>query len=108
MGRHPRSSRGWGAKSIVQVLPCLLRRMVSAFGSGAAFSLVSGMSTGSKLQGAFTTGVLFALFQGAFYQAGGTIPLNRYNAVLHRLSAQEVFSGSHTVAWLVAPPLLCM
>ena len=52
--------------------------MVSAFGSGAAFSLVSGMATGSRLQGAFTTGVLFALFQGAFYQAScslGLIPL---------------------------------
>jgi len=41
--------------------------MISAFGSGAAFSLISGMATGSKLQGAFTTGSLFALFQGVFY-----------------------------------------
>ena len=43
-------------------------RMASAFGSGVAFSLVSGMATGNKFQGAFTTGTLFALFQGAFYQ----------------------------------------
>jgi hypothetical protein len=50
-------------------LACPLRSMMSAFGSGAAFSLVSGMTAGNKLQGAFTTGVLFALFQGAFYQA---------------------------------------
>ena len=43
------------------------RRMISAFGSGAAFSMVSGMASGNKLQGAFTTGTLFALFQGAFF-----------------------------------------
>ena len=42
-------------------------RMISAFGSGAAFSLVSGMAAGNKLQGAFTTGTLFALFQGVFF-----------------------------------------
>ena len=42
-------------------------RMISAFGSGAAFSLVSGMASGNKLQGAFTTGTLFALFQGVFF-----------------------------------------
>lgn len=47
---------------------CSLRcRMISAFGSGAAFSLVSGMATGNKLQGAFTTGTLFAVFQGVFF-----------------------------------------
>jgi len=46
------------------------RRMVAAFGSGVAFSLVSGMASGaSPLQGAFTTGVFFALFQGAFHKA---------------------------------------
>ncbi len=46
------------------------RRMVAAFGSGVAFSLVSGMATGANpLQGAFTTGVFFALFQGAFHKA---------------------------------------
>ena len=44
--------------------------MVAAFGSGVAFSLVSGMASGaSPLQGAFTTGVFFALFQGAFHKA---------------------------------------
>ena len=64
--------------------------MVAAFGSGAAFSLVSGMggagaaATGAAagtaaaaagkanpLQAAFTTGCFFALFQGAFYKIGG-------------------------------------
>jgi hypothetical protein len=55
--------------------------LVAAFGSGACFSLVSGM--GSKpaipgttapnpLMGAFSAGVVFALFQGAFYKLGET------------------------------------
>lgn len=43
-------------------------RMIAGFGSGAAFSLVSGMTQGNPLQGAFSTGVLFALLQGGFYQ----------------------------------------
>lgn len=43
--------------------------MIAAFGSGVAFSLVSGMASGKNpLQGAFTTGVFFALFQGAFHK----------------------------------------
>lgn len=63
--------------------------MVAAFGSGAAFSLVSGMGasqaaagaaagtaaaaagTANPLQAVFTTGCFFALFQGAFYKIGG-------------------------------------
>jgi len=64
--------------------------MVAAFGSGAAFSLVSGMGgaagaaagaaagtaaaaagQANPLQAAFTTGCFFALFQGAFYKIGG-------------------------------------
>lgn len=63
--------------------------MAAAFGSGAAFSLVSGMGTAqaaagasagtaaavagtaNPLQAAFTTGCFFALFQGAFYKIGG-------------------------------------
>ncbi|KAL3141995.1 hypothetical protein ABBQ32_004638 [Trebouxia sp. C0010 RCD-2024] len=44
--------------------------MIAGFGSGAAFSLVSGMTQGNPSQGAFSTGVLFALLQGAFYQVG--------------------------------------
>ncbi|KAK9828423.1 hypothetical protein WJX81_006396 [Elliptochloris bilobata] len=45
--------------------------MIAAFGSGVAFSLVSGMAGGGNpLQGAFTTGVFFALFQGAFHKLG--------------------------------------
>lgn len=42
--------------------------MIAGFGSGAAFSLVSGMTQGNPLMGAFSTGTLFALLQGAFYQ----------------------------------------
>lgn len=54
--------------------------LVAAFGSGACFSLVSGMgsqaatavpgSTPNPLMGAFSAGVVFALFQGAFYKLG--------------------------------------
>lgn len=47
---------------------CCLCSMIAGFGSGAAFSLVSGMTQGNPLMGAFSTGTLFALLQGAFYQ----------------------------------------
>ena len=43
-------------------------RMIAAFGSGASYSLVSGITQGNKFQGAFTTGVLFAAFQGALHK----------------------------------------
>lgn len=55
--------------------------LVAAFGSGACFSLVSGMgsqpsvpgtTTPNPLMGAFSAGVVFALFQGAFYKLGET------------------------------------
>lgn len=51
--------------------------LVAAFGSGACFSLISGLGkpgggpgTGSAnpLMAAFSTGVVFALFQGAFFK----------------------------------------
>ena len=50
--------------------------MVAAFGSGAAFSFVSGMGAapgagaGGPLQSAVTTGMAFAVFQGLFHQVG--------------------------------------
>lgn len=54
--------------------------LVAAFGSGACFSLVSGMgaqastavpgSAPNPLMGAFSAGVVFALFQGAIYKLG--------------------------------------
>lgn len=43
-------------------------RMIAAFGSGASYSLVSGITQGNPFQGAFTTGVLFAAFQGALHK----------------------------------------
>ena len=46
-------------------------RLVSGFGSGAAFSWVSGMTP--TPQGVFTSAVLMALTQGAFYK----VPLPR-------------------------------
>jgi len=45
--------------------------MVAAFGSGAAFSAVSGMGgAGGGIQSAVTTGMAFAVFQGLFHQLG--------------------------------------
>ena len=43
-------------------------RMIAAFGSGAAFSLVSGMAGPQPLMGAFSTGVVFALLQGGLFK----------------------------------------
>ena len=47
----------------------LMCRMIAAFGSGTAFSLVSGMAGPEPLVGAFSTGVVFALLQGGLFQA---------------------------------------
>lgn len=53
--------------------------LVAAFTSGACFSLVSGMgnkpaipgtTAPNPIMGAFSAGVVFALFQGAFYKLG--------------------------------------
>ncbi|CAI9087020.1 OLC1v1020973C1 [Oldenlandia corymbosa var. corymbosa] len=44
--------------------------MVAAFGSGAIFSLVSGMGGPNPASNAITSGVLFALFQGGLFQLG--------------------------------------
>lgn len=44
--------------------------MIAAFGSGASYSLVSGITQGNPFQGAFTTCVLFAAFQGALHKLG--------------------------------------
>jgi hypothetical protein len=42
--------------------------MIAGFGSGAAYSVVSGITQGNPFQAAFTTGVLFAAFQGALHK----------------------------------------
>eukprot|EP00244_Chara_vulgaris_P001220 TRINITY_DN1191_c0_g1_i1.p1 TRINITY_DN1191_c0_g1~~TRINITY_DN1191_c0_g1_i1.p1 ORF type:complete len:243 (-),score=42.97 TRINITY_DN1191_c0_g1_i1:44-772(-) len=44
--------------------------MVAAFGSGAAFSLVSGVGAQNAVGTALSTGVAFALLQGAFFKIG--------------------------------------
>ena len=43
--------------------------MVAGFASGFAFSLVSGVApqSGPSLQAAFSSGVVFAVFQGGIY-----------------------------------------
>jgi hypothetical protein len=41
--------------------------MAAAFGSGALFSIVSGMGTPNPVANAITTGVGFAVFQGGFF-----------------------------------------
>ncbi|GJN27733.1 hypothetical protein PR202_gb15779 [Eleusine coracana subsp. coracana] len=44
--------------------------MAAAFGSGALFSLVSGMGTPNPAVNAITTGIAFAVFQGGFFMVG--------------------------------------
>lgn len=44
--------------------------MVAAFGSGAAFSLVSGMGGPNQAANAVTSGLFFALVQGGLFQLG--------------------------------------
>lgn len=62
-----------------------VNRMIAAFGSGASYSLVSGITQGNRFQGAFTTGVLFAAFQGALHKVAiffshlPLLPLERKN-----------------------------
>jgi len=41
--------------------------MAAAFGSGALFSIVSGMGTPNPVANAITTGAAFAVFQGGFF-----------------------------------------
>ncbi|KAG8484235.1 hypothetical protein CXB51_022752 [Gossypium anomalum] len=45
-------------------------RMVAAFGSGAMFSLVSGMGGAKQAANAVTSGLFFALIQGVLFQFG--------------------------------------
>ena len=44
--------------------------MAAAFGSGALFSIVSGMGTPNPVVNAITTGMAFAVFQGGFFMVG--------------------------------------
>lgn len=47
--------------------------MGASFGSGMAFSLVSGTATGNPFVSALTTGFAFAAFNGIFYQVGVSV-----------------------------------
>ncbi|XP_020106712.1 mitochondrial import inner membrane translocase subunit TIM22-like isoform X2 [Ananas comosus] len=61
-------------------ISCVLRRirgvedvqssMAAAFGSGALFSLVSGMGAPNPVANAVTSGLAFAIFQGGFFMVG--------------------------------------
>lgn len=61
-------------------ISCVMRRirgvedvqgsMAAAFGSGALFSIVSGMGSPNPVANAITTGVAFAVFQGGFFMIG--------------------------------------
>ncbi|XP_052142179.1 chloroplastic import inner membrane translocase subunit HP30-2-like [Oryza glaberrima] len=61
-------------------ISCVMRRirggediqgsMAAAFGSGALFSIVSGMGTPNPVANAITTGAAFAIFQGGFFMIG--------------------------------------
>jgi len=44
--------------------------MAAAFGSGAMFSLVSGMGGPNQAANALTSGLFFALVQGGLFQVG--------------------------------------
>ena len=57
-----------GAPQNQPTVPPACYRMIAAFGSGAAFSLVSGMAGPNPIPGAFSTGVVFALLQGGLFQ----------------------------------------
>lgn len=49
--------------------------MAAAFGSGALFSIVSGMGTPNPVTNAVTTGMAFAVFQGGFFMVCTTLGL---------------------------------
>ena len=64
--------------------------MGAAFISGAAFSAVSGMSSmggggANAVQSAFSTGVLFALLQGAIYKVKDVSRFSQSRAANFRL-----------------------
>ena len=65
--------------------------MIAAFGSGVSFSLVSGITQGNRYQGAFTTGVMFALFQGAFYKVAlcMLLPFYLYSSTQNNSTSPE-------------------
>lgn len=70
--------------------------MVAAFGSGALFSLVSGVGGPNQAANAVTSGLFFALFQGGLYMV--SIVLLQFHLVA--VSLKFSCSASVTIALL--------
>nr|ACG46863.1 SAM domain family protein [Zea mays] len=88
-------------------ISCVMRRirgkediqgsMAAAFGSGALFSIVSGMGTPNPVANAVTTGVAFAVFQGGFFMIGQKFSkppsedtyYSRTRSMLHKLGLEK-------------------
>ncbi|KAF8686685.1 hypothetical protein HU200_043518 [Digitaria exilis] len=88
-------------------LSCVMRRirgqediqgsMAAAFGSGALFSIVSGMGTPNPVTNAVTTGMAFAVFQGGFFMIGQKFSkpssedtyYSRTRSMLHKLGLEK-------------------
>ncbi|PUZ75890.1 hypothetical protein GQ55_1G246000 [Panicum hallii var. hallii] len=88
-------------------ISCVMRRirgqediqgsMVAAFGSGALFSIVSGMGTPNPVANAITTGAAFAVFQGGFFMIGQKFSkpptedtyYSRTRSMLHQLGLEK-------------------
>jgi len=60
--------------------------MAAAFGSGALFSIVSGVGTPNPVVNAITTGVAFAVFQGGFFMVS-TLPYLSINEIWSHFTA---------------------
>nr|AGT16912.1 SAM domain family protein [Saccharum hybrid cultivar R570] len=71
--------------------------MAAAFGSGALFSIVSGVGTPNPVVNAITTGVAFAVFQGGFFMIGQKFSkppsedtcYSRTRSMLHKLGLEK-------------------
>ncbi|KAI8532777.1 hypothetical protein RHMOL_Rhmol11G0240700 [Rhododendron molle] len=70
--------------------------MVAAFGSGALFSLVSGMGGPNLAANAVTSGVFFALVQGGIFQCGHMIPT---------LDVAKLFTSRGVKSTIITTPL---
>ncbi|CAN6231917.1 unnamed protein product [Urochloa humidicola] len=88
-------------------ISCVMRRirgqediqgsMAAAFGSGALFSIVSGMGTPNPVVNAITTGAAFAVFQGGFFMIGQKFSkpqsedtyYSRTRSMLHQLGLEK-------------------
>lgn len=66
--------------------------MAAAFGSGALFSIVSGMGSPNPVANAITTGVAFAAFQGGFFMVRISMFLFLMKAIFIQLELSQDFS----------------